>query len=989
MAADSASAAATKPRRARGPLRVLLCDSLPTGLGGGFRFDRKEEALRRRLAPYLQSGALELHVEPAVDVARLDALLYRHRPDVFHLVCHGVGATLELEDRHGQRRSLSAPELARMYRACGPYRPGLTILEACHSLAVASALCDPFLEGIAPWAIGVRDRIDPAVSTIFFASLYHTVSAGATIAEAFAGARRDLELLVPAIPSVPVLCAHPTETDDRPLFDGALWLGRGIHASARDDRVFRAPALVATDGPVFGRADELTALRDAWTHQAAPVLQLRGGAGIGKSALLRCWLDDLADDGWPGASRVFAWTFDPTARGPGVGDVHAFLDHALDFFGDRDRDRTRNDPIREVWSRGLRLGRVLRREPFLLLLDDAPLLPRASDDANECSPEAMLHPGLAGLLRELGGAREGLCVLSTRDDAPWLALADSVARLELTGLDPEAAADLLWSAGLVDTTETLSALAETLGRHPLALQVAARAFTGGQEALDAVSRASPTLAPLQRLLATLPDLDPLASRALTLLALRRGGADLTVLGEHDPHALHGAMRALVRRGLATSDRTRESPTGTLTHRALAEAWLALAQHDLASWAPPREPDIAGGDTLDGLHARARAVDMSIQTGNVAAALRIYVEEIACHDPETQQWSHIARKLGAIAEDLDILSRFVARDERGRARWAILRDDLAAHPDIAPARRAYVLHRIALALRHLGRVHEARPPLLAALRVYEAMDAHERAAICANDLAELDVLLGDLDSALEQAETAWKCAQDSGDDTALQLCQATLGHVLHLLGDLGAAAAAFEAAEAHTARLARSREQFMTPVLCSRPGYQHWLLLLDQLESTPDHEPATVADRIEHLRVRLAYAADFDQREHVAGVSRGLTYLARGRLATLCALRRWPGPSFDTSPDPGSRALVDFAQAIAVFRAHQHVWMLPPALLARARLHRTVLGDPVAARLDLDEARALSDGLGSPPLQSACVSEEEALSRGTASSAPHSGRPTSR
>lgn len=976
MAVDRASAA--KPRRARGPLRIFLCDSLPTGLGGGFRFDRKEEALRRRLAPYLQSGALELHVEPALDVARLGALLCHHRPDVFHLVCHGTGATLELEDRHGQRRSLGAPELARMYRACGTSRPGLTILDACHSLAIAAALCDPFLEGVAPRAIGARDRIDPAVSTIFFASLYHAVSAGATIAEAFAWARRDLELLVPAIPSVPVLCVHPTEADDRPLFDGALWLGRGIHASARYDRVFRASALVATDSSTFGRAYALTALRDAWTQQAAPVLQLRGRAGVGKSVLLRRWLDDLADDGWPGASRVFAWSFDPTAHGPGVGDVHAFLDHALDFFGDRDRDRTCNDPIREVWSRGLRLGRLLRREPFLLLLDAAPLLPRATDDAEECSPEAMFHPGLAGLLRELGGAREGLCVLSTRDDAPWLALANSVARLELEGLDPEAAADLLWSAGLVDTAETLSALAETLGYHPLALQVAARAFASGKDARDAVSRGSPTLEPLQRLLESLTDLDPLASRVLTLLALRRGDpVDLTVLGPHDPPALHSALQALVRRGLATSDRTRTLPTATLTHRALAEAWLALARHDLASYAPRREPDIAGGDTIDALHARACAVDMSLQTGDAAVALRIYIEEIARHDPEAQQWSHIARKLGAVAEDLEILSGFVARDERGRARWAILRDDLAAHPDIAPANRAYVLHRIALALRHLGRIHESRPPLLAALRAYEATGTHERAATCANDLAELDVLFGDLDSALEQAETAWKYAQASSDASALQLCQATLGHVLHLRGDLGAAAAAFEAAEAHTSRLARTREQFMTPVLCSRPGYQHWLLLLDRLESIPAHELATIADCIEHLRVRLAYAADFDQREHVAGVSRGLTYLARGRLKALCALRRWPGSSPDVSPDLGSQALVDFAQALAVFRAHQHLWMLPPALLARARLHRTVLGDPVAARLDLDEARALSDGLVSPPLQSACASEKEALSRETA------------
>ena len=1037
MAKDLAIGRSAAPRRSQGPLRLLLCDSLPLGLGGGFRFDRKEEGLRRRLAPFLRSGAIELQVAPALDSARLGALLGEFRPDIFHLVCHGTGEALKLEDRHGQLVTLDAAELVTIYRECGSCRPRLTILEACRSLKIAEALSkasdgdasgDQVAVGrpLAPWVIGNRDFVDPAIGTIFFPAFEQALAAGATIEGAFAEARRDLELLVPTVPSPPVLCSHASVARDERLVDAKLWIAHGSLRNGGDDHVFRSAALGALDVPFHDRSARrnsdlgviegarsqdvarpaIAMINDVWIARSSPVLHLRGAAGIGKSVVVRRWLDRLAVDRWPGASRVFAWSFDPSASGAGVGDVHRFLDHALDFFGDRDRDRDRSpdDRVREAWVRGLRLGRMLRREPCLLVLDAAPTLPQGTDAGEACSPEAILHPGLAGLLRELAGATEGLCVLVTRDDCPWLevgvdAQGPRAQRLELGALTPAASAELLWNSGLIDTPEKLARTAAAFGHHPLALVIAARSFRTGAGALSALPKPPKELPPIQRALDSLQGLRRHAVEALTLLALRGGSLrpeDLKALAEYKHSGPpHRAIRALVRhRGLAISPGGHLSMT--LIHRAVGEAWLCLDREDLTTYAPLCRDDGAakGEDSLVALLARARVVKMSLQTGNIADALSIYVDEIARYDHDAQQWSFIARKRGAIAEDLEILAHFVERDGRGHARWATLRRDVAVNLALPQAFRprtfpsnanvsrmccGYILHRIALALRHLGRAREAWEPMVAALKEYEGAPDVERAATCANDLAELEVWLGKLDAALQSARLAENYARESGDGTVRQLCLATLGHVLHMGGALIEAGSSFALAQQLTAKLSEADERFTSPVLCSRPGFQHWEILLDQIDSALLHrEPAD--DRINQLVGYLQHSEAFHARGHVAGVSLALTCLARGRLAVICAIHRRPMPKLGSEAgdlrEATGVALIELARAIATFREHQHAWMLPLALLERARLYREVLGDPRNASLDLDEVSALADGLGLPLMQIACAIEEAQLRHGT-------------
>ncbi len=75
-------------------------------------------------------------------------------------------------------------------------------------------------------------------------------------------------------------------------------------------------ALPTGAGRLIGRDVELTRLNTAWksTEAGAPaekktnVVVLHAIGGAGKTALMRRFVDDLANEGFPGAHKVFGWS---------------------------------------------------------------------------------------------------------------------------------------------------------------------------------------------------------------------------------------------------------------------------------------------------------------------------------------------------------------------------------------------------------------------------------------------------------------------------------------------------------------------------------------------------------------------------------------------------------------------------------------------------------------------------------------------------------
>lgn len=939
-------------------LKILMVSSMPNS-ARPFRFDRRHHPLTRRLQPAIQQGVINLAIQPATLIEQLESLLRRNLPDILHIVCHGTdegdGRALSFEDRRCWRSPVSAARLGEILGQLKARRPVLVILEACNSRPIGAEL----VAAGAGAVIAMEGDADAEAGARFFGAFYQAIAAGRRAREAFAEARRDLELLSALAIDTPVLLGDTGAFDAR-IAEVPRVMPRGIALDGVDERVSRSAAHGPACPEFFGRDHEHAALVEATApaRRRGPVV-LRGPAGVGKTALLRSWLDGQQELGWYGFSRVFTWSFDASQRGPGVGDVHAFLEEALFFFGAPPRAPDGKDPTPEAYLRGLQLGRVIRDEPALLVLDAVPLLPRGTGNASPPALESLVHPALAALLREsTGGA--ALCVLAARDAGEALGGAGAV--IEVGGLDDAEGAEFLWRRGMVDDDEGLKRLSASLRGEPLALELCVRSFATASAAETALARDDvPGAAdPLTRILAARTgELDDSAREALAVVALHEGRqtVDEAVVdaAKGRPVARMDALRPLVRAGIARVERP--SLGAELVHSALVQAALDLLGEELSRHADLLDrDDPAPATTLADVHRLAAIATLARRVGKPARARAIYKELICRAEATGKEQSMVARTLGAVAEDLMILGGFFAVDERGTRRW----DTLADGGDDEPA--AFIFHRVALALRHLGRLDESVAPMQRACERYSRLGLWERAATCANDLAELQEFRGDLEAALDVAKAAVRWSQANGDSTTRFLTLATRGHVLHLRGDLDGARRDFEDAE-------RPLKGTSAPFLFSRPGFQYWTFLVDEVErrwrggQPPDEAALT------RLRARLADAADQHADPSIAPVSVGLDALAAGRLANL---EIEIGRRLGDDPSQARRAAMSkVGLAVAVFRSQHHLWMLPQALCERARMRR-LLEDPVSASLDLDEAEALATNLCLPLDRIACLAERANL-----------------
>lgn len=941
--------------------RILLAMAMPGAL---FHADRKARALSQRLAPLIDQGLVSLDVELAARADQLQRVLRHRRPDVLHVVCHGESSSdgrrvLRFEDRKGQPRRLGADELGALVSSAG-VRLELVVLEACRSWSIAKALAT---HTAIDATLGLTEEIETAASTRFFLTFHEARASGRTIPEAFGDARRDLELLAPAIWHLPVLYGGSPSEVAAPSARGAAVAGLDIDPSRAERHVLLAGPLMPP-WACHGRSAELQRLDEAWFEGGHPIVHLRGPAGVGKTTLVARWLELQAQRRWHGATRVFTWSFDPLAEGPARGTITEFLEQATDFFGaveptlSADEDHADDEG---EWLDGLRLGRCVAREPALLCLDAVPLLPHRRTESH--APHELLPPAIAALLHELSRSRLAVCVMTTR--------ASSALRMQgvldrpLEVLDEDAAAELLGQRGIIAREHELRAVARQLDRRPGMLITLADAARG---------QVSPqSLLPLE-----LGEMLTKLGGAETLLsALACSGGSLShhelraVAGlEHEPEldptwepfddVLLRALRRVVALGLVRVTEPCElvlSEAAVLEHlpRATAEVGTTLAALAEAAVQAPLQ-------ARSEIPAYRRAMQLALQRGESGAAdaVRIYVDRVCQRNSNRYGNAQLTRALGAVADDLWLLAELFVPSDDGSFAGKELRPGVAA---AEPPGGAYLHHRLGLALRHLGRLREAGAPLRRAFEVYarSGSDREERAATCANDLAETLAWQGDLVGALEWATVAVTHAERAATHPSSSepgqlvrfLSAATLAHVHDRRGEHAAAQQWFERAK-EWVRAYDSSPLFGR--LLSRPGYQYWCFLLGQIEQRlkdARHDEARVLGQ--ELEEHLFMAEQWHEQggPDLARVTRAYHALARGRLLLLAERH-----GLDLVESLRGRGLTraEHAQkqlfyAVHVLRANQHLWMLPDALAARASLFEH-LREHVGAALDRHEAEEL-------------------------------------
>jgi hypothetical protein len=211
-----------------------------------------------------------------------------------------------------------------------------------------------------------------------------------------------------------------------------------------------------------GRDAELARLRDAWASGFRGVLALVGLGGAGKTAVAARFLDELlAGDVGPRPDGVFVWSF---YQEP---DAGLFLEEAHRYF---------TGGSAPAAAKGAGLLHLLRGAlaeggPHVLALDGLERVQRpAGPDYGRVE-----DPLLRGQLTRIAeGAGRTVALVTSRFPLTDLAAGRAAdpsghRHLDVCGLSPDAAIDLLRQRGVGGGDEALAALVERYGSHALTL----------------------------------------------------------------------------------------------------------------------------------------------------------------------------------------------------------------------------------------------------------------------------------------------------------------------------------------------------------------------------------------------------------------------------------------------------------------------------------------------------------------------------------------
>jgi hypothetical protein len=637
---------------------------------------------------------------------------------------------------------------------------------------------------------------------------------------------------------------------------------------------------------LIGRESETEMLNDAWLkvrRAEAPrphILTFVALGGEGKTSLVAKWAADLAHKGWLGCDAVFAWSFySQGTREQNAASSDLFLSEALTFFG----DAAMAGSAQVAFDKGRRLAQLVGERRALLILDGLEPLQYAST-----SPTAggLKDQGLAALLKGLAANSHGLCVVTTQYAIPDLhAFVGKTAQEEkLTRLSTEAGVMLLRSLGvkgslrktipsvegrehwneyekLVEDVKghalTLNLLgsylrdaqtgdirqrdlikleeadAEEQGGHAFRVMDAyVQSFESSGKTAEDQAKGRRALALLQLLglfdrpatadcLKALWQAPAIAGLTEPLIGISEAQRNLSLQRLEDARLLtvnrdvagtllsldaHPLIREYFAARVRNSDFSQSEAGGPAKVGTTSEAWRAahrrLYEHLCAT--TPNKPDA----TLEDLQPLYQAVAHGCQAGLQQEAFSKVCQARIWRGNEV----YTVRKLGAFGSDLGAITCFFDQP------WSRLSSSLTE------ADQAFILHSAAFFLRALGRLTEALEPVRMSREIAVKLKKWEGAASSYGDLSELELLLGDVAGAVQDAEQSVTYAGQSGNALERIFDLTVLATALHQTGRRAEAEARFrEAEEMHAERLPTY------PLLYSLQGFQYCDLLLTEAE----------------------------------------------------------------------------------------------------------------------------------------------------------------
>jgi Domain of unknown function (DUF4062) len=742
---------------------------------------------------------------------------------------------------------------------------------------------------------------------------------------------------------------------------------------------------------LVGRDDEMQLLDQAWLkvrRAEGPrprILTFVALGGEGKTSLVAKWVAALASQDWPGCDAAFAWSFySQGTREQLAASSDLFLKEALTFFG----DPALAGSAQGAFDKGRRLAQLVGERRALLILDGLEPLQYAptSPTAGEIKDQ-----GISALLKGLATNSQGLCVVTSRYSIPDLRAfwQTTAPEHELARLSKAAGVSLLRKLGVViGGQEEFEHLVEEVNGHALTLQIMGgflkKAFAGDIRCRDRVKfdkadakvqgghaframaayvkwmegesdearrelailrlmglfdrpatadcvaalLAAPAIAGLTEPLVGLAEedwnssLDALESAKLLAVHRAKGSGTLVSL---DAHPL---LREYFGQGLrATQPEARRA-----AHRRLYEHLCATTKED-------NEP------TLEDLQPLYQAVAHGCQAGLQQEALEKVCRARIWQDGEP----YTSATLGAFGSDLGALACFF------EIPWS------RVSPTLRKTDQELIVYSVGFVLRALGRLTEAYEPMGAAVESFVRRDNWSNAAIGASNLSNLELTLGEVAGAVQDAERSVTFADRAGNPFHRAARRALHADALHQAGRRTEAEVLFRKAEQIQAAAYPTY-----PVLFALGGFQWCDLLLAEAEQETGKVEAGAIDRRLRAVCRAVTQRAAQTLKWVTSqkwlLDIALDHLTLGRAALYAAILESPGHAFpgSTVAEAGlgdlTSAATELDLAVSGLRRAGTQDHLPRGLLTRAWL-RSLTGPaigPDSAQSDLDEAWEIAE-----------------------------------
>jgi len=576
-------------------------------------------------------------------------------------------------------------------------------------------------------------------------------------------------------------------------------------------------------GQFFGRNAELQLLNDAWAGNGTRIIQFIAPEGTGKTKLVHHWLNqtDTTD-------LLIAWSFYSQVSSENTEiSTTPFFSHAFALL---DAEQTTFDSEAD---KGKYLAKLLQQSHIILVLDGLELLQHDTKDMRG----ELKNPAIRQLLKSLTGNNTGLCIITTQIALPEYYENQSVISKKLQNLEPDDGIKLLQSIDINGKKTELKKTVKEYGGHALTLHLLGNVlhtyFDGDVSKRNAISdmvdedNASEQLVinviqAYSHLLSDSPE-----HKLLQLLGLFSHPIDTSVLKGLWKAKIPGLTAGIGSKAwktaihdlrekhhlLAVND---QNPDQLDCHPLIREYFgQQLCESQPDAWQQAHTllyayykaiPKKELPDTLEEMQPLFSA----IAHGCVAGLQQQVLQEVFVPRLRRKGQGYLIKQLNAIGDDLATLAHFFTEP------WHALATNLSQTD------QAYVLASAGYDLTVLGRLREAQEPLQTSIEMYVKQGLWGPAALSMSNLSNLQLTLGDIDTAFKSSELSIDYAERSGDLNVLIITHATHANVLHQAGDKIAADHLFRDTEYF-----QKQHHPKHPHLYSVQGFYYCDLLLSQ------------------------------------------------------------------------------------------------------------------------------------------------------------------